>query len=178
VGPAFWSAKAVWRWIDSPATEPGDLSEMARLQTHFHSLIRARAGGLIREDAPDLPRLSGDVGSEEEPAWYPVEAMRGGFKYWWDRSGKGLRLMTESWSDDVTGSASFTRSLLPVPDYWGRLRLIRGSAFRLQACGPLRIRWSPCARASTAWRAPCPLSSEPPGEHLQDRAASRSLSRS
>jgi hypothetical protein len=77
---------------------------MARLQAHFHSLIRARAGGLIRENPPDLPRLSADVGSEEEPAWYPVEVMHGGFKYWWDRSGKGLRLMAESWSDDVTGS--------------------------------------------------------------------------
>jgi hypothetical protein len=74
----------------SSATDPADLSEMARLQAHFHSLIRARAGGLIRENPPDLPRLSADVGSEEEPAWYPVEAMHGGFKYWWDRSGKGL----------------------------------------------------------------------------------------
>lgn len=30
--------------------------------------------------------------------------MHGGFKYWWDRSGKGLRLMTESWSENVSGS--------------------------------------------------------------------------
>lgn len=89
---------------EPPAPDPSKLTELDRLQTHFHALIRARAGGLIRENASNLPRLSTEVGSEEEPAWYPVEAMRGGFKYWWDRSGKGLRLMTESWSENVSGS--------------------------------------------------------------------------
>jgi hypothetical protein len=89
---------------ESPITEPADQSDLERVQTHFHSLIRSRAGGRIRENAPDLPRLSIDVGSEDEPAWYPVETIHGGFKDWWDRSGTGMRLMTESWSDDVTGS--------------------------------------------------------------------------
>jgi hypothetical protein len=62
---------------ESPATEPGDLSEMARLQTHFHSLIRARAGGLIRENAPDLPRLSGDVARRKSLRGTPLKQCTG-----------------------------------------------------------------------------------------------------
>jgi hypothetical protein len=41
---------------------PGELTELDRVQSHFHALIRDRAGGLIRENAPDFPRLSVDVG--------------------------------------------------------------------------------------------------------------------
>lgn len=101
----------------SPAA--GELSELDRIQIHFHALIRARAGGLIRENAPDLPRLSTDLGSENEPAWYPVDAMHGGFKYWWDRSSTGLRLMTESWSDDVAGSGQLHEVTLAGPRLLG-----------------------------------------------------------
>ena len=82
----------------------GELTDLDRVQSQFHALIRERAGGMIRENAPDLPKLSLGHGSESEPVWYPVPAMNGGFKYWWDQASKGLRLMAESWSEGVVGS--------------------------------------------------------------------------
>ena len=51
-----------------------------------------------------MPALSQELGTEDDPVWLPVEPMHGGFKYWWDASSPRLRLMSESWSDDVPGS--------------------------------------------------------------------------
>ena len=84
--------------VAAPATD------LERVQGHFHALIRTRAGDRIGEQASSLPELSKEHGSEEEPAWFPVEGMDGGFKYWWDTSASGLRLMSESWSSRVAGS--------------------------------------------------------------------------
>jgi hypothetical protein len=81
-----------------------ELTELERVQSHFHDLIRSRAGDLIREHSASLPTLAAGVGTDDEPAWFPVEGMDGGFKYWWDATTSGLRLMTESWSSAVAGS--------------------------------------------------------------------------
>jgi hypothetical protein len=79
-----------------------ELTELERVQAHFHDLIRSRAGDLVR--ATNLPSLAVGVGTDDEPAWFPIEGMHGGFKYWWDATTSSLRLMTESWSSVVAGS--------------------------------------------------------------------------
>jgi hypothetical protein len=81
-----------------------ELTDLERVQAHFHDLIRSRAGDLVREHSTSLPSLTVGVGTDDEPAWFPIEGMHGGFKYWWDATTSGLRLMTESWSSAVTGS--------------------------------------------------------------------------
>jgi hypothetical protein len=79
-----------------------ELTELERVQAHFHDLIRSRAGDLVR--ATNLPSLAVGVGTDDEPAWFPIEGMHGGFKYWWDATTSSLRLMTERWSSVVAGS--------------------------------------------------------------------------
>jgi hypothetical protein len=79
-------------------------TELERVQAHFHDLIRSRAGDLVRKHSISLPSLVVGVGTDDDPAWFPIEGMHGGFKYWWDAATSGLRLMTESWSDVVVGS--------------------------------------------------------------------------
>lgn len=85
----------------SPA---GAGSDLERIEAHFHELIRSRAGGRLGAQGSSLPRVSTGVGTEDEPLEFPVEGMDGGFKYWWDSSAAGPRLMSESWSRQVSGS--------------------------------------------------------------------------
>jgi hypothetical protein len=89
---------------DSEPEIPRDLTDLDRVQAHFHALIRSRAGDLLREHAKNLPTLAVDVAREDDPVLFPIEGMQGGFKYWWDPTSSGLRLMTESWSGVVAGS--------------------------------------------------------------------------
>ena len=95
----------IGRRVEAPA-EPGAASatDLEKVQAHFHTLIRSRAGDGIDDQASSLPKLSKDGESEEEPGWFPVDGMDGGFKYWWDASAARLRLMSESWSRKVAGS--------------------------------------------------------------------------
>jgi hypothetical protein len=88
----------------APAGAAAPAGELERVQAHFHQLIRSRAGDRLEAPDSNLPRLSRDQGSEDEPAWFPVEGMDGGFKYWWDAAAPGLRLMSESWSRLAAGS--------------------------------------------------------------------------
>jgi hypothetical protein len=85
-------------------TESRPAGDLARIEGHFHDLIRARAAGRLGEQASSLPRLEAGTGTEDEPVWFPVDGMDGGFKYWWDSSAQGPRLMSESWSRTVAGS--------------------------------------------------------------------------
>jgi hypothetical protein len=94
---------------EAPATgaaaqDTGPTSDLGRIEKHFHELIRARARDQLGEAANSLPRLVPDIGTENDPAWFAVDGMDGGFKYWWDSSAAGPRLMSESWSRTVSGS--------------------------------------------------------------------------
>jgi hypothetical protein len=84
--------------------EPTAAGDMGRIERHFHELIRSRAGDRLGPLGSSLPRLTPTSGTEDEPAWFPVEGIDGGFKYWWDPSAPGLRLMSESWSRQAAGS--------------------------------------------------------------------------
>lgn len=81
-----------------------DSPELARVQAHFHTLIRSRAGDALRDQRVALPTLVANAGTQDEPFWFAIDGMSGGFKYWWDPTAKRMRLMTESWSRVVSGS--------------------------------------------------------------------------
>jgi hypothetical protein len=83
----------------APAT-----ADLEKVQAHFHQLIRSRAGDRLGDRAAGLPRLSRGVPREADPAWFAVEGMNGGFRYWWDASAPGLRLIVESSFRNVAGS--------------------------------------------------------------------------
>jgi hypothetical protein len=88
----------------SPEDLAADAPELARVQAHFHALIRSRAGDALRDPGIALPTLVADAGSQDDPIWFAIDGMQGGFKYWWDSSAKRLRLMAESWSRTIAGS--------------------------------------------------------------------------
>jgi len=81
-----------------------DAPELTRVQAHFHTLIRSRAGDALRDRSIVLPTLVPNAGTQDDPVWFPIDGMQGGFKYWWDSSAKRMRLMTESWSRVIAGS--------------------------------------------------------------------------
>jgi hypothetical protein len=87
-----------------PVRTPPPATELDKVQSHFHELIRARAGERLGGEGVTLPTLAKGRGTEDEPIVFSVPGMHGGFKYWWDVSSAGLRLMSESWSDTVPGS--------------------------------------------------------------------------
>jgi hypothetical protein len=93
---------AAERPAEQPAAAPA--ADLKKVQAHFHALIRVRAGDGLGAQAKLLPALSRGTPSETEPGWFAVEGMDGGFKYWWDESAAGLRLMSESWSRGTPGS--------------------------------------------------------------------------
>jgi hypothetical protein len=79
-------------------------TDLDRVQSHFHELIRARAGERLGAEGASLPILAAGRGTEDEPIVFRVPGMSGGFKYWWDVSSPAPRLMSESWSETVPGS--------------------------------------------------------------------------
>ena len=84
--------------------QPAAASDLESIEAHFHELIRSRAGDRLGGQAASLPRLTMEVGTEDQPALFVVEGLDGGFKYWWDSSAAAPRLMSESWSRLVPGS--------------------------------------------------------------------------
>jgi hypothetical protein len=90
-----------------PPAEPpaaAAAADLEKVQAHFHALIHLRAGDKLGAQAKRLPALSRGTPPETEPGWFAVDGMDGGFKYWWDDSAAGLRLMSESWSRGTPGS--------------------------------------------------------------------------
>jgi hypothetical protein len=60
---------------DAEPQVPRELTDLDRVQAHFHALIRSRAGDLLREHAKDLPILAVDVAREDDPVLFPIEGM-------------------------------------------------------------------------------------------------------
>ena len=82
---------------------PNSEQDLLAIQVHFHEVIRQRASDLIEEHAVVMPELSYGY-SVNEPGWFPIPGMFGGFSFWFDREGKTVKLITESWSRAVDGS--------------------------------------------------------------------------
>jgi hypothetical protein len=95
--------------LTDPTARPRPLTspDLKRVQELFHGLIRARTrGGGI--NAPRcLPKIAIANGTKENPNWFPVNGMYGGFSYWieWDDSKPTLH--TESWCRIEGGSGQY-----------------------------------------------------------------------
>jgi hypothetical protein len=74
------------------------------IQQHFNNLIMSRAGDLVDRHSLKLPDLSDLRAAVNEPRWFPIQGMCGGFKYWAVINGDDAKLITESWSRVVGGS--------------------------------------------------------------------------
>ena len=104
---------------------------LERIQELFHGLILARILGL--DVPPCLPEIAKANGTKENPNWFPVDGMYGGFSYWIE-SGDELsystrlnnelpRLHSKSWSRIETGSFQYhvitsDEILLVAEEYW------------------------------------------------------------
>ncbi|WP_426954137.1 hypothetical protein [Muricoccus radiodurans] len=79
---------------------------LARVQAHFHSVIRGRASGTPYMSALRLPELEPllELGTGSEPVWFAVPGMYGGFVYHLRNDGVEAVLISESWSRVVGGS--------------------------------------------------------------------------
>jgi hypothetical protein len=81
----------------------------------------ARADARIRANAPNLHRLSTEVGSED-PVWYPVEAMhRGGPSTGGIGRARGCGSWPRAGLKTSVAPANSTRSLLPAPRCWAKV---------------------------------------------------------
>jgi hypothetical protein len=81
---------------------PADV--LAKLQTHFHGVIRGRADDLITRFSIRLPELEPLLELEDPEVWFPVLGMYGGFGYRLEGSGAAARLVTESFCRVAGGS--------------------------------------------------------------------------
>ncbi|WP_067522652.1 hypothetical protein [Endozoicomonas ascidiicola] len=78
---------------------------LKKLQKNFHSVIMERVGDLINQNAIELPTLEMIAASDDTEAWFPVNGMYGGFKYWIERNDNcEIQLISESWCRVMGGS--------------------------------------------------------------------------
>lgn len=77
---------------------------LAKVQTHFHTMVRERASQLIEKYALRLPELSVMLELETPDMSFPVPGMYGGFYYRLVAPGAEAKLVCESWSRVVGGS--------------------------------------------------------------------------
>lgn len=78
--------------------------QLAKIQVHFHDLIRERATGLVDRHALRLPELAVLLELDEPQMWFPIAGMYGGFGYQLVVEAARPKLIVESWSRVVTGS--------------------------------------------------------------------------
>jgi hypothetical protein len=74
------------------------------MQTHFHEVIRERAGQLCSEHQLRLPELEPLLEIPRAPVWFAVPGMYGGFSYELEEAGERSCLIVESWCRAVEGS--------------------------------------------------------------------------
>lgn len=79
-------------------------STLLAIQGHFHAVILDRTCEAGLDPGSSLPRLAPLLDSEHPEAWFPVPGWCGGFRYWLEGDGVGVRLVCESWSRIVGGS--------------------------------------------------------------------------
>ncbi|QIJ76934.1 ankyrin repeat domain-containing protein [Methylobacterium sp. NI91] len=78
---------------------------LAAMQAHFHAVIRGRADDLVRKASLRLPELGPLLEVPgDEPVWFAVPGMYGGFAYRLRSDGVKAVLVAESWCRVVGGS--------------------------------------------------------------------------
>ena len=75
------------------------------IETHFHALIRERAGEFLAQQPVELPELSRALNPGLK-RWLSIPGRSGGFQYWFaDQDPEGEpRLIVESWDREVVCS--------------------------------------------------------------------------
>ena len=74
------------------------------IERNLHELMRLRAGNLIEEHGIVLPGLAAPADATDDPDWFPIPGMYGGFSYRWAAESAKPMLVVESWSRVVGGS--------------------------------------------------------------------------
>ena len=74
------------------------------IERHLHELMRLRAGNLIEEHGVVLPGLTAPADAIDDPEWFPIPGMYGGFSCRWAGESSEPTLVVESWSRVVEGS--------------------------------------------------------------------------
>lgn len=79
---------------------------LATIRAHFHDVIRGRAADLVDRARLRLPELAPllEMPAGEEPIWFAVPGMYGGFAYELRSDGVEALLVSTSWSRVVGGS--------------------------------------------------------------------------
>ncbi|KQP22328.1 hypothetical protein ASF27_14660 [Methylobacterium sp. Leaf102] len=79
---------------------------LATIQAHFHDVIRGRAADLVDRARLRLPELAPllEMPAGEEPIWFAVPGMYGGFAHELRSDGVDALLISTSWSRVVGGS--------------------------------------------------------------------------
>ena len=96
-----------------------DDADLQAIQQNFYDLMHYRCRNAedcikwLDSDEADLPKITNDLLSKNEPEWFPVSGMYGGFSYGLiDRDGKPV-LITDSWVRIVGGSGQ-THEITPT----------------------------------------------------------------
>lgn len=74
------------------------------VERNLHGLMQLRASNLIKEHGVTLPGLTAPADATDDPEWFPIPGMYGGFSYRWAADSIGPILVVESWSRVVGGS--------------------------------------------------------------------------
>lgn len=77
---------------------------LARIQTHFHMVIRGRIDGPLPTHQLRLPELEPLLELPAPKMWFPVPGMYGGFSFHLAADGVEAKLISESWSRIAGGS--------------------------------------------------------------------------
>lgn len=88
-----------WRIEDSNV----DRQELSQIEQRFHDLIRLRLEEFQVALPLELPRLEGLRATKQNPAWFAVDGMYGGFTFYFSGKRPG-ELLVESWSRVLCGS--------------------------------------------------------------------------
>ncbi|HNS37683.1 MAG TPA: ankyrin repeat domain-containing protein [Anaerolineaceae bacterium] len=82
-------------------TVPPDV--LSRIQGHFHAVILGRARDLVEGEKLRLPELEPLLEYPQEPTWFAIPGMYGGFSYWIETKPSPI-LWAESWCRVAGGS--------------------------------------------------------------------------
>ncbi|MEX1026384.1 MAG: hypothetical protein WD049_00020 [Candidatus Paceibacterota bacterium] len=74
------------------------------LQDRFHTVIRERIANTDVDEKLPLPELKPPFPTIDNPNWFAVSGMYGGFNYWFEGDGTNAKLISESWCRVVEGS--------------------------------------------------------------------------
>lgn len=88
-------------FFGEPTGTEADKVALGRIEQHFHALIRSRIANIPDASTLQLPSLDAPLPKSDDPTWFPVPGMYGGFSYWFESP---VLLITESWCRVVEGS--------------------------------------------------------------------------